>query len=120
MIVVMSALSVSLVGAQDEADLLDPAYFGLQEGKPYDGTHLDYLICCAASPQFASLADKTNKEFTEMTGITVTWADVPYADFGPTLNLEASAGVSQYDLVSWVDAWGPGIKPFMLPLNDRL
>jgi multiple sugar transport system substrate-binding protein len=119
-LVMTTVLSLSLVSAQDDADLLDPAYFGLQEGKPYDGTQLNYLICCAASPQFASLADKTNKEFTEMTGISVTWADVPYADFQSQLVLEASSGTGTYDLVSWVDAWGPGIQAFMLPLNDRM
>jgi multiple sugar transport system substrate-binding protein len=119
-IAVLAAAPAGLVGAQDNPDLLNPAYFGLKEGKPYDGTNLDYLICCAAAAQFASLADKTNKEFTQMTGISVKWADVPYADFQSQLVLEASSGTGTYDVVSWVDAWGPGIRDFMLPLNDKL
>lgn len=116
----VASLSIGLVNAQSDADILDPAHFGLQEGKPYDGTQLNYLICCATASQFASLADKSNKEFTEMTGISVTWADVPFADFQAQLLLEASSGTGTYDVVSWVDAWGPGVKDFLLPLNDRL
>ncbi|MBC7811384.1 MAG: extracellular solute-binding protein [Burkholderiales bacterium] len=119
-LVVIAVMTIGPVIAQSEADLLDPAYFGLQEGQPFAGTHLNYLICCAAAPQFASLAAKTNEEFTAMTGISVTWADVPYADFQSQLVLEASSGTGTYDVVSWVDAWGPGVQAFMLPLNERM
>ena len=58
----------------DDMDVMDPATFGLNPDKPYDGTHLDFLICCSTAPQFASATVKGDEEFTAMTGISVTWA----------------------------------------------
>ena len=97
---------------------MDPATFGLQEGKPYDGTHLDFLICCAAAPQFASAAFKGAEEFTAMTGISVAFGDVPFGSFQEQLYLEASNPNTEYDIVAYVDAWGTNIYDYLHPLND--
>ncbi|MBN9387495.1 MAG: sugar ABC transporter substrate-binding protein [Chloroflexi bacterium] len=98
----------------------NPADYGLKTGKPYNGTNLNFLICCNTATQFASLIDKTTKEFTAMTGITVKWDNVPYAGFQQKLLTESVSGTGQYDNVAWVDSWGPGIKSFLLPLDDKL
>ena len=111
------ALSMMPAVAQD-ADVMDPATFGLQADKPYDGTHLQFLICCSTAPQFASLAAKGNSEFTEMTGITVTWGDLPFGSFQEQLYLEATNPNTEFDIVAWVDAWGTNIYDFLHPLND--
>lgn len=106
------------IQAQDNPDLMNPATFGLQEGKPFDGVTLKFLICCNTAQQFAVLDKWTEEEFTPMTGITVEWGDIPFGEFQQTLYLEASNPNTEYDIVTWVDAWGTNIKDFLVPLND--
>lgn len=106
------------VAQDDEPDVMDPATFGLQEGKPYDGTDLQFLICCNTAPQFASLAAKTADEFTEMTGISVSWGDLPFGSFQEQLYLEATNPGTDFDVAVFVDAWGTNIYDFLYPLND--
>jgi multiple sugar transport system substrate-binding protein len=66
------------------------------------------------------LIQRTQAEFTPMTGIEVTWDDTPYSSFQEKLQTEASSGSDQYDIIMWVDSWGHGLKPFLAPLNDRI
>jgi len=94
------------------------ADLNLQEGKPYEGTELNFLICCTAVAQFAALIDRTEKEFTPLTGITVNWSGTPYESYKDEILVEASSGAGNFDLVAWVDAWGPQLEPFLLPLDD--
>ena len=117
-LIVSLLLLVFALPAVAQDDVLDPATFGLQEGKPFDGTEIQFLICCSTAPQFASLAAKTNSEFTEMTGISVTWGDLPFGSFQEQLYLEATNPTTDFDLVAWVDAWGTNIYDFLYPLND--
>lgn len=98
----------------------NPADYGLKPGKPYTGTNLNFLICCNTATQFASLIDKTTKQFTAMTGITVKWDNVPYAGFQQKLLTESVSGSGGFDNIAWVDSWGPGIKQFLVPLNDKM
>jgi len=92
---------------------------GLDTERPYAGTELNFLICCHDAPQFGELIKQT-KQFTKLTGISVTWADVPYESYQDRVTAEAVTGGGNYDLVAWVDAWGPSIKAALLPLDDRL
>src|SRR4028119_2232212 len=94
-------LAFAFAGAQTPT----AADYNLQEGKPYEGTELNFLICCTAVAQFAALIERT-EEFTELTGITVNWSNTPYESYKDEFLIEASAGTGSYDLVAWVDAWG--------------
>lgn len=94
------------------------AEYNLQEGKPYEGTELNFLICCTAVAQFAALIERTNKEFTPLTGITVNWSNTPYESYKDEILIEASSGTGSYDLVAWVDAWGPQLEPFLSPIDE--
>lgn len=94
--------------------------FGLKAGKPYDGTNLRILICCLAATQFTALQEKSNQEFTKMTGIKVKWGDVAYDTFLQKIVAEVTTGGGAYDLVAWVDAWGPSIRKGLVPLDDKL
>ena len=98
----------------------NPADYGLKADKPYDGTKLNFLICCSSVGQFAALIERTASEFTPMTGIEVTWDNTPYASFQEKLVTEGSTGSGTYDVVAWVDSWGHGIKPYLVPLGDRI
>ena len=102
----------------DDVDVMDPATFGLDASKPHDGTHLKFLICCSAAPQFASAAVKGDEEFTAMTGISVSWGDLPFGSFQEQLYLEATNPSTEFDVVAFVDAWGTNIYDFLHPLND--
>ncbi|MFE5646577.1 ABC transporter substrate-binding protein [Rhodococcus sp. NPDC056516] len=90
---------------------------GLLEGKPYDGTTIRFLTCCASSPQFASLKART-AEFTERTGITVESSNVPYATFLQKIVAESAIGGGTYDMLIWPDAWGPSLKVGVQPLDE--
>jgi len=94
--------------------------FGLDPEKPYAGTELNFLICCNTAPQFASLADLSNKEFTKLTGISVKWGNVPFESYQQKIVAEATTGDGTYDLVSWIDSWGPAIRGSLLPLDDKI
>ncbi len=106
------------IGGALAQDVMDPATFGLDASKPYDGTELNFLICCSTAPQFASAAAKGAAEFTEMTGISVSWGDLPFGSFQEQLYLEATNPNTEFDLVAFVDAWGTNIYDFLHPLND--
>lgn len=93
--------------------------FGLKANKPYDGTNLKFLICCNSAPQFYSLAEKT-KQFTDLTGITVEWGSTPYSAFQEEIMKEGAGGNTTYDLVAWVDNWGPGLWNYTQPLDDYI
>ncbi|MCY4071190.1 MAG: extracellular solute-binding protein [Chloroflexi bacterium] len=117
----LAALFVALPFASvyaDDMDVMDPATFGLNPDKPYDGTHLKFLICCSTAPQFASAAVKGEAEFTAMTGISVSWGDLPFGSFQEQLYLEATNPNTEFDIVAFVDAWGTNIYDFLHPLND--
>ncbi len=109
------ALPLAPVAAQD---VMDPATFGLDASKPHDGTHLNFLICCSTAPQFASAAVKGAEEFTAMTGISVSWGDLPFGSFQEQLYLEATNPNTEFDIVAFVDAWGTNIYDYLHPLND--
>ncbi|MEL6270737.1 MAG: extracellular solute-binding protein [Chloroflexota bacterium] len=120
----LTVLSLVLVGAfaaplgAQDVDVMDPATFGLNPDRPFDGVELQFLSCCNTAPQFASLAAKTDSEFTEMTGISVTWGDLPFGSYQEQLYLEANNPNTEFDIVFWVDAWGTNIQSNLLPLND--
>jgi multiple sugar transport system substrate-binding protein len=111
-LVLITVLGLGLSQAQTAAD------YGLQEGKPFDGTELNFLICCTAVAQFSALIERTNEVFTPLTGITVTWSDTPYGTYKDKILTEASSGAGNFDLVAWVDSWGPQLQPFILPLDE--
>ena len=93
--------------------------YGLKAGKPYAGTKLKFLICCKAAAQFFLLSEKS-KAFTEMTGIEVDWGDVPFGEFQTLTQQEGVTGAGGYDLVTWVDVWGPGLYKTVEPLDDYI
>ena len=95
--------------------------YGLKAGKPYNGTRLKFLICCATAGQFAQLIKLTGEgsEFQRLTGITAQWENTPYESLQQKELVEATTG-NTYDVVAWVDAWGEAMKPYLLPLNSRV
>ena len=95
----------------------DALPYGLKAGKPYAGTKLNFLICCQSAAQFFLLMQKSIG-FTELTGIEVTWGNVPFGEFQTMTQQEGVTGAGGYDLVSWVDVWGPGLYKTVQPLDE--
>lgn len=50
----------------------------------------------------------------------MNWSDTPYGSYKDKILTEASSGAGNFDLVAWVDSWGPQLEPFLLPLDDRI
>ena len=116
-----TAASTAATGAGQAITLsTNPADYGLKADKPYNGTKINFLICCSSVGQFAALIKRTNEEFTPMTGIEVTWDNTPYGSFQEKLQTEGATGTGAYDVVAWVDSWGHGIKPYLVPLDDKI
>ena len=115
-------LMLGLVVAQDAASGEAPtaATYGLQEGKPFDGTSLRILSCCPTAPQFANIIARTNGEFRDLTGISVEWDNTPFGNFQEELLLQGSSGSDTYDLAFWVDSWGVGLQNFIEPLDEYM
>ncbi|WP_168734756.1 ABC transporter substrate-binding protein [Deinococcus sp. KSM4-11] len=113
---ILGALALTTPGSAQTA-----ATYGLKSGKPYNGTQLKFLICCATAGQFAQMIKLTGEgsEFQKLTGITVKWENTPYEALQQKILVEATTG-STYDVVAWVDAWGEAFKSQMLPLNSRI
>jgi len=111
------AMVLGLVGVSAQGT----APYNLKPGKPYNGTQLNFLICCLGAGQFAQLSKLTGPggEFEQLTGITVKWENTPYDGLQQKILVEATTG-NTYDAVAWVDAWGEAFKQYLLPLNDRI
>ena len=93
--------------------------YGLTPGKPYDGTEINFLICCPTTGQFAAWATRA-EEFTEMTGITVNFANEPWGSFQERIVTESIAGTGAFDVILWLDAWGPTFIQTLEPLEPYI
>lgn len=108
-----------VVEVEAEEAALEPLPYNLTPGKPFDGTQLNFLICCPGNQQFEAWAART-AEFTELTGITVNFANEPWGSFQERIVTESIAGTGSYDVVVWLDAWGPTFQQTLLPLEPLI
>ena len=119
----LALLTFGLVSAQDTGESSSAptaATYGLQEGKPFEGTELRILSCCPTAPQLANMIERTSGEFQELTGISVEWDSTPFGNFQDELLLQGSSGTGTYDLAFWVDSWGVGLQNFIEPLDEYM
>ena len=94
-----------------------PARSVLKPGKPYAGTTLNLMTVVA--PQF-SAHEALLPEFEAATGIKVKYQYVPFGNTREKLTAELVGKTDQYDVLSAMDAWGPGLYGLFEPLNARL
>lgn len=92
----------------------------LLAGKPYDGTTLTLMISSPGDAQYENLKLLTESEFTPLTGITVNWDMGAYAELYAKEVTEVMAGTSNYQLLAVNDTWGPGLRNYMLPLDEYI
>jgi multiple sugar transport system substrate-binding protein len=89
----------------------------LEPGKPFAGATVNVLTVVA--PQF-SAHEAMLPEFEAATGIKVRYQYVPFANTREKLTAELVGKTDQYDVLSVMDAWGPGLYPLFEPLNARI
>ncbi len=99
------------VAAQDELP------YGLKAGKPYDGVTLSILS--VVTPQFDGLKLR-DEEFTELTGIETEWTFIPFGSLQDKLSTEGIAATGEFDVVNYLDSWGPTNAYWMRPIDDLL
>lgn len=89
----------------------------LKPGKPFAGQTVNVLSVVA--PQF-SAHEARLAEFEALTGITVKYQYVPFANTREKLTAELVAKTDQYDVLSAMDIWGPSLYNLFEPLNARI
>lgn len=63
---------------------------------------------------------KRTAEFTQLTGIEVEYLFTPFPNLREKITADGVAGRGETDLYCFLDAWGPSLKNFLVPLNDQL
>ena len=91
--------------------------YNLTEGKPYEGTKLNILS--VVTPQFDGLMLR-DKEFTELTGIETEWTFIPFGSLQEKINAEGIAQSGTFDVVNYLDSWGPPNAHWLMPIDDLM
>lgn len=91
--------------------------YGLKPGMPYKGQTVRILI--VVTPQFDGLRLRA-AEFTKLTGIETRWDTVPFTVLQDKVTSIGVAADGTYDVVNYLDSWGPPNAAWFVPLDDRL
>ncbi|MET1413349.1 sugar ABC transporter substrate-binding protein [Roseibium sp. HPY-6] len=91
--------------------------YGLTAGKPYEGTKLNILS--VVTPQFDGLMLRDG-EFTELTGIETEWTFIPFGSLQEKINAEGIAANGTFDVVNYLDSWGPPNSHWLMPIDDLM
>ncbi len=89
----------------------------LLPGKPFGGTTINILS--VVTPQFDGLMLR-DEEFTELTGIETEWTFIPFANLQEKLVAEGLAAVGTYDVVNYLDSWGPANAHWLVRIDDLI
>ena len=101
-------------------NLIAPAFaapYGLRDDKPFAGTTLNILS--VVTPQFEGLMLR-DAEFTEITGIKTNWTFIPFASLQEKVSSVGIAADGNFDVVNYLDTWGPPNAHWLQPIDDRL
>ncbi len=91
--------------------------YGLLAGKPFEGTTITLMLNNAAKNN--GLEARAG-EFTALTGIEVEFDMVPFGSLLEKITSEGVGMTGTYDIVTYLDSWGPSIKQFLVPLDDQI
>ncbi len=102
---------------QAEGEMMEDLPYGLKAGKPYEGTKLTLMLNNATKN---NALEKYSAEFTEMTGIELEFDMTPFGSLLEKITSEGVGMTGTYDIVTYLDSWGPAIKQFLIPIDDRI
>ena len=91
--------------------------YNLLEGKPFAGKKLNILS--VVTPQFDGLMLR-DKEFTDLTGIETEWTFIPFGSLQEKVAAEGIAANGQFDVVNFLDSWGPPNAHWLKPIDDLM
>lgn len=94
-----------------------PAGAQLREGRPFAGTQVNVLLPVAS--QFRA-QEKRLGEFERLTGIRVSYTYVPFGQLRDKITTEAVARSTAFDVVCYLDSWGPSLAIHLHPLDAWL
>ncbi|MFK7800997.1 MAG: ABC transporter substrate-binding protein [Anaerolineae bacterium] len=106
-----------IVEVEVEAMVEEELPYGLEAGKPFDGTELTFLICCPGAAQFAAWADST-AEFKELTGIDVVFTNDPLGGLREKIVTESVGNPGSWDVTIYFGTWGPSLAQFLEPIEN--
>ncbi|MEM1401315.1 MAG: sugar ABC transporter substrate-binding protein, partial [Pseudomonadota bacterium] len=109
---IAGSLAVAPIAAQAQ----DMPY-NLLDGKPFEGTTLNILS--VVTPQFDGLMLRDD-EFTELTGIETEWTFIPFGSLQEKINAEGIAATGTFDVVNYLDSWGPPNAHWLLPIDELM
>ena len=109
-----AAISVGICGVATASETIQ---HNLLPGKPFEGTTLNILS--VVTPQFDGLMLRDG-EFTELTGIETEWTFIPFVSLQEKIAAEGLAGVGTYDVVNYLDSWGPSNSHWLLTIDDLM
>jgi ABC-type glycerol-3-phosphate transport system substrate-binding protein len=108
--------AVTALGSSAAVSAADTKY-NLLPNKPFDGTKLNILS--VVTPQFDGLMLR-DKEFTELTGIETEWTFIPFGSLQEKVAAEGIAANGTYDVVNYLDSWGPPNSHWLAPIDDLM
>lgn len=91
--------------------------YDLIDGKPFAGTKLNILS--VVTPQFDGLMLRDD-EFTDLTGIETEWTFIPFGSLQEKMNAEGIAANGNFDVVNYLDSWGPPNAHWLMPIDDLM
>ncbi|ASL49049.1 putative ABC transporter-binding protein (plasmid) [Burkholderia sp. AD24] len=92
-----------------------PQPAGLKPGQPYRGVEISVLVPSAA--QFRAQQQRL-ADFEALTGIKVNYRYVPFRNLLDKITIAAVSNTVDYDVVTYLDAWGPSLTPYLAPLDE--
>ena len=107
LLIPLALLSLSLTASE----------YNLMPGKPYAGTTLNVLS--VVTPQFDGLMLR-DQEFTDLTGIELEWTFIPFGSLQEKMNAEGIAANGAFDVVNYLDSWGPPNSYWLQPIDAWL
>ncbi len=110
------AAATAALGQNALAQAQAPAFVPTP-GRPWNGTELKVL--CVVASQFRAHEARV-PQFTEQTGIRVTYTNVPFGNLRETLTAEMVGGARTYDLAVAMDSWVPSLANLWDPIDERV
>lgn len=112
----LTGLLISVLGA-NMAHAQAKIPHGLKPNQPFAGQTVRVLA--VETPQFQGLQLR-DEEFTRLTGIKVEWNFTPFRALQEKINATGAAKSSEFDVINFMDAWGPPNAYWLTPLDPLI
>ncbi len=115
--VAATAASALAMGVPSLGHSAEMTKYNLLAGKPFSGKKLNILS--VVTPQFDGLMLRAD-EFTALTGIETEWTFIPFGSLQEKVVAEGVAANGQFDVINYLDSWGPPNSHWLVPIDDLL